>query len=60
MEILVFLLGGAFGISVSSLGLLVESVKKKGLTEDVIVDIVYECVSIIFIFALYNVYMQLR
>lgn len=60
MEILVFLLGGAFGVSMSSLCLLVEAIKKEGLTPDAFMDIVHELASLVFIFALYNVYMQLR
>lgn len=60
MSILIFLLGGAFGISVSSLYLLVEHVRHAGLTEDTLMDIVYECASIVFVFALFNVYMQLQ
>lgn len=60
MEVFVFLLGGALGISLSSLFLLVERAHEVGLTEDTSLDIVYECISIIFVFALFNVYMQLR
>lgn len=60
MEVFVFLLGGALGVSMSSLSLLMERAHKVGLTEDALLDIVYECASIIFVFALFNVYMQLR
>ena len=59
MELLVFLLGGAFGISLSSLCLSVEAVKRQGLTEDTLLDIIHECACILFIIALYNVCMQL-
>lgn len=60
MEILIFLLGGALGVSLSSLCLIVESIHKRGLTKDVLIDIVYECASIFFIFILYSVCTKLQ
>ena len=55
MELLMFLLGGAFGISVSSLCLLIEYIYKNGPTEDAVLDVLCECASIVFLFALISV-----
>lgn len=60
MEFFLFLLGGAFGISISSLYLLIEQVRQSGITDELVIDILYECASIVFVFSLFNVYAQLR
>jgi hypothetical protein len=52
MVMFAFLLGGAFGISMSSLFQLVESVYKNGLDKDTLTDIIYEGASLVFVFAL--------
>ena len=59
MVILAFLLGSAFGISMTSLWLLVEKIKKSGMTEALLVDMLHEIASMLFVMILLMTYFTL-
>lgn len=56
---LIFLLGGAFGLAIANVALLLDDIERDGLTSEHLVNVVHELGIFVFLFALLDVYKDL-
>lgn len=59
MEILIFLLGAAFGLGIANLALLLEAVEEEGWSIELAADAAHEIGAFVFLFALLDLYKNL-